>query len=282
MLGLLKLLMFLDWSIHVPSLSSPGYSVCILIRRGRERFVNEIHRNNSDIVNCSSSLRAKEENLNNMCSESSKLAMINHEQGSKASNNVKSKIAISSVHRETVASTIRVAPVSSKSSSGGSGGSSNPASIHPKSKSIHIQQEIPKKDRIWTIILGCQKCKRDSFETRISKCVTNMVRHHDQDERETGGRRHWDGVLPVLKGKFRNQLEEEFTDEDWLHCLHLGSIKTRFEICQDENGDLRFFSCDPRSLRWSDHITNNLLHSSWSFQQRCKWNRFNYIYQETK
>ena len=31
-----------------------------------------------------------------------------------------------------------------------------------------------------------------------------------------------------------------FTDEDWLHCLYLGSIKTRFEICEDENGD---FGC---------------------------------------
>ena len=43
-----------------------------------------------------------------------------------------------------------------------------------------------------------------------------MVRHHDQDERETDGARHGDVVLSVLKGKFRNQLEKEFTDEDWL------------------------------------------------------------------
>ena len=37
--------------VQVPSLSSPGYSVWILISRGHERFVNEIHRHNSDIVN---------------------------------------------------------------------------------------------------------------------------------------------------------------------------------------------------------------------------------------
>ena len=66
-----------------------------------------------------------------------------------------------------------------------------------------------------------------------------MVRHHDQDERETDGAKHWDGALSVLKGEIRNQLEKEFTDEDWLHCLYLGSIKTRFEICTDENGELR-------------------------------------------
>ena len=51
-------------------------------------------------------------------------------------------------------------------------------------------------------------------------------RHHDQDERVTDGARHWDGVLSVLKGKFRNQLEKEFTDEDWLHCIqgHSGGM----------------------------------------------------------
>ena len=37
--------------VQVPSLSSPGYSVWILISRGHERYVNEIHRHNSDIVN---------------------------------------------------------------------------------------------------------------------------------------------------------------------------------------------------------------------------------------
>ena len=38
--------------VQVPSLSSPGYFVWILISRGHERFVNEIQRHNSDIVKC--------------------------------------------------------------------------------------------------------------------------------------------------------------------------------------------------------------------------------------
>ena len=53
--------------------------VWILISRGHEIIVNEIHRNNSDIVNYSSSLRTKEENLKNVCFESSKPAVVNHE-----------------------------------------------------------------------------------------------------------------------------------------------------------------------------------------------------------
>ena len=50
---------------------------------------------------------------------------------------------------------------------------------------------------------------------------------------------HWDVKSSVMKGRFRSQLEREFTDEDWLHCFYLGSIKTRFEICKDEKGEMR-------------------------------------------
>ena len=89
--------------VQVPSLSSPGYSVWILQSRGHERFVNEIHRHNSDIVNYSSPLRAKECNLNDVCFESSKTAVVNHWQGSQDSNNVKTKFEPSSMHLETVA-----------------------------------------------------------------------------------------------------------------------------------------------------------------------------------
>ena len=136
--------------VQVPSLSSPGYSVWILISRGHERFVNEIHCHNSDIMNNSSSLRTKEDNLNDVCFESSKPAVVNQGQGSQDSNNVKTKVEPSSTHRETVASTIRVAPASSNSSSGGSGGSSNPTSIQLKAKSFYVKKkEIPKVDRIW-------------------------------------------------------------------------------------------------------------------------------------
>ena len=66
---------FVGIEVLVPSLSSPGYSVWILICRGHERFVNEIHRHNSDIMNYSSSLREKEDNLNDVCFESSKPAV---------------------------------------------------------------------------------------------------------------------------------------------------------------------------------------------------------------
>ena len=184
--------------VQVPSLSSPGYSVWILISRGHERFVNEIHRHNSDIVNYGSSLRTKEENLNNVCFESSKNAVENYVQGSQDSNSVKTNVESSSVHRETVASTIRVVPVSRMS---------------------EMQKGIPLK-------LAFPSASRIFFDTMIKM-------HEKQMERCTGT-----FLPPVLKGRFQKQLERTFSDEDWLRRFYLGSFKTRFEICKDENGEL--------------------------------------------
>ena len=61
-IGIATVIDVLGIDVQVPSLSSPGYPVWILTSRGRERFVNEIHRHNSDIVNYNSSLRTKGEN----------------------------------------------------------------------------------------------------------------------------------------------------------------------------------------------------------------------------
>ena len=90
-IGIATVIDVLGSEVQVPSLSTPGCSAWILISRGHERFVNEIHRHNSNIVNYSSSLRTKEANFDNVGFESSKLAVVNHEQGSQESNNVETK-----------------------------------------------------------------------------------------------------------------------------------------------------------------------------------------------
>ena len=55
----------------------------------------------------------------------------------------------------------------------------------------------------------------------------------------------------MLKERFQNQLNKEFTNEDWLDCLDLGSLKTRFEIFKDKDGEFGYVRCDPGTCRWS-------------------------------
>ena len=77
------------------------------------------------------------------------------------------------------------------------------------------------------------------IQTRISMCVTNIVRHHDQDGRKADGAMHWDVVLPVLKGRFRKSTGEGIHRRGLASLLYLRSFKTRSEICKNENAELR-------------------------------------------
>ena len=86
---------------------------------------------------------------------------------------------------------------------------------------------------------------RKICDWNIVNCI--KIGHNDFVERETDGARHWDGVFSVLRGKFRNQLQ----NLQWID-----SIVSSWNL-QDEIWYLSkwIHSCDPRSLRWNDHVT---------------------------
>ena len=69
--------------VQVPSLSTPERCIWILISRGYERLVNEIHRHNPETVNYRSSLRTKEEHFDDVSFESVKPATGNREHWSR-------------------------------------------------------------------------------------------------------------------------------------------------------------------------------------------------------
>ena len=148
--------------------------------------------------------------------------------------------------RETAASTMfGVIPASSRETAA-SWNDSELVSIHSRTESsrrdrniqIYTRKEISMKDRVWNTIAGFPHNKRHSIEARISKEVTHMVRHRDQDEREEDGAMHWDAILPKLRKKFQSQLDKECANKDWIDYLYRGSYKTRFEICKDADGEL--------------------------------------------
>ena len=163
--------------MRVPSLSDLWRSIWILTSRGKERFVNENHRHKPGIVNDTSFLRTKEENLETVSFESVKSASGNGGCGSEDSDTAKSNDKPSSELRKTEISTTLA--TSSRSCN---------SIVHAH----YVKKKIPRENRIWDTILGCLKCRNNSSETRISKCVTNMVRHHDQYEREEDGAMHVD------------------------------------------------------------------------------------------
>ena len=42
-----------------------------------------------------------------------------------------------------------------------------------------------------------------------------LVRHYDQDERETDGAVHWNSVVPKLQKAFQKSRGRKFADTDW-------------------------------------------------------------------
>ena len=130
----------------------------------------------------------------------------------------------------------------------------------------------PMKDRVWTTIRGFPQSEKHSIETRISKEVTRMVRHRDQNEREEDGGAHWDTILPTLKRKFQNQLEDEGKSMNWVEHLYRGSHKTRFEICEnadDELGYIRAIQGHSGGMVIQPELMNYVLIP-------CKWKQFIY------
>ena len=69
-------------------------------------------------------------------------------------------------------------------------------------------------------------------EIFISKNVTTMLRHCDQDERESDGSKHWEVVKSVFLRKFDRDGVRDFNDEMWLPQIFAGSSKKRIEYCK--------------------------------------------------
>ena len=66
----------------------------------------------------------------------------------------------------------------------------------------HSEDSIPSKERKWNDILANRNLKRNTFESDVAKLVMKLVRHHDQEERETDGAVHWKPMGPKLRFAF--------------------------------------------------------------------------------
>ena len=70
--------------------------------------------------------------------------------------------------------------------------------------------------------------------TAVSKVVTKMLCHYDQEESQTDGSRHWDTCRPTLVRAFAREEARDFDDGCWLTLIHEGSDKIRIEFCEDK------------------------------------------------
>ena len=96
---------------------------------------------------------------------------------------------------------------------------------------------VPARDRECITIPAFDACNKNSISSAISKMVTWMVWHLDQDDRYHDGAAHWHTIYPKLLRAFEEQVGRHCTHKDRIHHIHLENNKTRFE-CQNSRGGL--------------------------------------------
>ena len=88
----------------------------------------------------------------------------------------------------------------------------------PSQASSYTQRTILATKRKWTIIFANFLFAR-AQSIAASKMVTRLVRHYDQDERQSDASIRWDNMRTVLLKAFEKHGARNFSDEQ---CLRLG------------------------------------------------------------
>ena len=125
-------------------------------------------------------------------------------------------------------------------------------SVFPCQACLFTQRTIPMTERKSKVILA-KSSYGGAPPAAVSKMVTRLVRHYDQDERQPDAAIHGDAIKPVLLKAFAKQGARDFSDKEWLRLLHQGSSKTRFEYCEDSQKFLGVLPSNSRTLWWNNN-----------------------------
>ena len=106
-------------------------------------------------------------------------------------------------------------------------------SVKTFSDSVLYERKCTCEKKRWKSILAYLSFKGRPLSTAISKLAMRLVRHYDQDERETDGAVHWSTICPKLLRAFGDQGARESSENDWIQHMYEGSNKTRFEYCEN-------------------------------------------------
>ena len=116
----------------------------------------------------------------------------------------------------------------------------DPSAFLPSQAFFFTQRTIPTTERKWKVIPANASYGR-ALSVQVSKMVTRMVLHYDQDERQSDASVHRGTIRPVLLKAFAKHGARDFSEKYWLRLIHEGSSKTRVECCEDSKNSLTYF-----------------------------------------
>ena len=114
----------------------------------------------------------------------------------------------------------------------------NTLGIPPTQESFYTKRTIPTNERKWKVVHACSPDGGD-LAMAVSKMVTSMVRHDDQDERQSDGSMHRDTLTAVPLKASEKHGARDFPEK---YCLFVkGNSKARIEYCEDSTTCLAYF-----------------------------------------
>ena len=161
-------------------------------------------------------------------------------------------------------------------------------STPPSQAFFHTQRTIPTTERKWKVVYA--NSSYGALSIQDPKMVTRMVRHFDQDERQSDASLHWDTTRPVLLKAFAKHRARGFSEKHWLRLIHEGSSSTRFEYFEDSKNSLAQFRAiqghsggtpiDPGLMEyiripynWKEYSSTEVVLSAFSLSLRTDWFR---------
>ena len=115
-----------------------------------------------------------------------------------------------------------------------------PSAFFSARRPFFTQRTIPATEKKWKVIPANSSCG-GALSMAVSKIGTRMVRHYDQDERQSDAALHRDTIRPVLLKAFAKHGARDFSEKHRLPLIHEGSSKTRIEYCEDSKNSLAYF-----------------------------------------
>ena len=104
----------------------------------------------------------------------------------------------------------------------------SPFNNPPSRASLYTQRTILTNERKWKVT-HAHSPDGGYLATAVSKMVTKILRHYDQDEDKPMVQDIWDTIRPVLMQAFAPEGARDFVEGYWFFLIHEGSNKKRIE-----------------------------------------------------
>ena len=222
---IVKILDNLGLEIAIPSPKNPSRTSCVLISKGKSRFVDELHIPKvSDMMS-----PARNHSLNMQTQKKANLAW-------------RSRTLARGILLRRLLQVIRAPGNWMRTLS----------AVLPAQCTCSQKEPFPTTERKWQIT-PANSSYGGSLSTAISKMVTRLVRHYDHVERQSDGAAHWGTIGPKLVKAFAKQGTRDFSEDALASGHPWRKQQDTVRILRGFQKFLGWLSSNSRTLWWNDN-----------------------------